>query len=69
MTDFILSSSFFGIMLSFVTFMFFFVVREKFKIKNPLFNPLLWSSTVIIIFLLVTKIDYEVYNASAKYVT
>ena len=69
MTDFILSSSFFGIMLSFVTFMFFFVVREKFKIKNPLFNPLLWSSTVIIIFLLVTKIDYEVYNESAKYVT
>ena len=69
MTDFILSSSFFGILLSFVTFMFFFVIREKFKIKNPLFNPLLWSSTVIIVFLLVTKIDYEVYNKSAQYVT
>jgi len=69
MTDFILSSSFFGIVLSFVTFMFFFVIREKLKIKNPLFNPLLWSSTAIIIFLLVTKIDYEVYNESAKYVT
>ncbi|MBP5661263.1 MAG: LrgB family protein [Lachnospiraceae bacterium] len=69
MSDFILSSSFFGIALSFVTYMFFALIREKFRIKNPLFNPLLWSSTVIIVFLLATGIDYEVYNASAQYVS
>lgn len=69
MADFILSSSFFGIVLSFAVYMFFFLIKEKFKIKNPLFNPLLWTSVVIIVFLMVTKIDFEVYNASAKYVT
>ena len=34
MSDFILSSSFFGIALSFVTYMFFALIREKFKIKK-----------------------------------
>lgn len=69
MFDFILSSSFFGVLLSFVTFMFFQIIRDHFKIKNPVFNPLMLSATVIIIFLLVTKIDYDIYNESAKYVT
>jgi len=69
MFDFILSSSFFGIALSFVTYMFFYLLKEKLQLKNPLFNPLLWSSAVIIVLLMVTKIDYEVYNASAKYVS
>lgn len=69
MADFILSSSFFGILISFVTFVFFQLLKEHFKIKNPVFNPLFLASTVIIIFLLVTKIDFEVYNKSAQYVT
>ncbi|SCX18787.1 TIGR00659 family protein [Lachnospiraceae bacterium YSD2013] len=69
MFDFIVSSSFFGITLSFVVYMFFQLIKVKFKINNPLFNPLLWSSVVIILFLMVTKIDYEVYNSSAGVVT
>lgn len=69
MTDFIVSSSFFGITLSFVAYMTFHLLREKLKIKNPLFNPLLLSSTLIIVILLVTKIDYSVYNESAGHVT
>ena len=69
MREFIVESSFFGITLSFVTFFFFFVLKEKLRIKNPLFNPLLLASVVIICFLLVSHIDFEVYNKSASVAT
>ena len=69
MREFIVDSSFFGITLSFVTFFFFFVLKEKLRIENPLFNPLLLSSAVIICFLLVSHIDFEVYNKSASVAT
>lgn len=69
MSDFLVSSSFFGIALSAVAYVLFQWLKDRFKIKNPIFNPLLLSSVLIITFLLVTKIDYDVYNASAKYAT
>ena len=69
MREFIVESSFFGITLSFVTFFFFFVLKEKLRIENPLFNPLLLASAVIICFLLVSHIDFEVYNKSASVAT
>ena len=69
MREFIVESSFFGITLSAVTFFFFFILKEKLRIKNPLFNPLLLASVVIICFLLVSHIDFEVYNKSASVAT
>lgn len=69
MSDFITGSSFFGMALTFLVYFFFHTIKEKFKIKTPLFNPLILSAGVIICLLLVTKIDYEVYNQGAKYLT
>lgn len=69
MRDFVVNSTFFGITLSFLVYSITVYVKNKLKIKTPFFNPLLITSIIIIVFLLVTKIDYSVYNASANYVT
>ena len=69
MRDFIVSSSYFGIALSFMVYMFYHIVKEKFKIRSPFFNPLILAAGTIIILLLVTGIDFEVYNNSAGHVT
>lgn len=69
MSDFLTGSAFFGMALSFVVYLAFHIMREKLKIKNPLFNPLLLASALIICFLLVTKIDYDTFNSGAKYLT
>lgn len=54
-----LSSPLFGITLTLVVYLFFCTLSRK--IRSPLWNPLLLSVGVIILFLLVTKIPYEVY--------
>ena len=41
----------------------------KKKCKNPLLNPLLISIIISIVVLLVAGVDYETYNASAKYLS
>lgn len=41
----------------------------KSKWKLPIFNPLLISIAVVMIVISVLKIDYENYNASAKYLS
>lgn len=57
--DVVKDVSFFGI---FVTGIFYFIgILIQKKLKIALFNPLLVSCILIIIFLLVTKIDYNVY--------
>lgn len=69
MREFIENCSFFGITLTFVIFMILEGIRRKFKIKTPFFSPLLISSAIIIVILLVFNIDYDVYNKSTQYVT
>lgn len=69
MSDFLAQSSFFGMGISLVVFVMFQVVKEHFKIKNPFFNPLLLSSAFIIIFVLLTNIDYEWFDQSASHAT
>ena len=69
MLGFLSTSAFFGTALSMVVFLFFQIIRHHFKIKTPFFNPLLFASAFIIIFLEVTGIDYESYNEGAKYLT
>ena len=41
----------------------------KSRLKSPLFNPLLISIITVILFLYLFRIDYESYNASAKYIS
>jgi predicted murein hydrolase (TIGR00659 family) len=67
MRDFIGSSVFFGVLISFATYELAGVLKRKWNVA--IFNPLLISIVFIIIFLKVFSIDYEVYNAGAKYLS
>lgn len=67
MNDFFLNSAYFGVVLSLVTYFFGTYIRKKFNF--PLFNPLLIAIVLTAAVLLIFKIDYEVYNASAKYIS
>ena len=67
MNELFQNSMFAGVALSLIAYMLGDLLKKKFKIA--LFNPLLISFAVSIIVLLVGKIDYEVYNASAKYLS
>lgn len=69
MYDFLVDSSFFGLALSLVVYLAYYLIQQKFKIKTPFFNPLILSAATIIIFLLVTHIDFDIYNQSAKFAT
>ena len=59
--------SFFGLFLSLLTYMIGLAIKKKFK--SGLANPLLIAIILTIAFLLIGKIDYETYNAGAKYLT
>ena len=67
MNEFFLNSAYFGVVLSLVTYFFGTYIRKK--INFPLFNPLLIAIILTAAVLLVFKIDYQVYNASAKYIS
>ncbi len=67
MNEFFLNSAYFGVVLSLVTYFFGTYIRKKFNF--PLFNPLLIAIILTAAVLLIFKIDYEVYNASAKYIS
>ncbi len=67
MNEFFLNSAYFGVVLSLVTYFFGTYVRKK--INFPLFNPLLIAIILTAAVLLVFKIDYTAYNASAKYIS
>jgi predicted murein hydrolase (TIGR00659 family) len=67
MNDLLLTSSYAGVTISLIAYMIGLFLKKKFKIG--LFNPLLLSIVITIIVLLATKIDYDTYNASAKYLS
>ena len=67
MNEFFLNSAYFGVFLSLVTYFFGTYIRKK--INFPLFNPLLIAIILTAAVLLVFKIDYTAYNASAKYIS
>lgn len=67
MKEIILNSAYFGIVL---TILIYFISSEiRVKAKLDFLNPLLITIVLIIIFLLSFRIDYEVYNSSAKYLS
>ncbi|MGN0424434.1 MAG: LrgB family protein [Acetatifactor sp.] len=67
MNDFFQNSLFAGVTLSLLAYMVGAALKKKFKLG--LLNPLLVSIVITILVLLVGKIDYEVYNESAKYLS
>ncbi len=67
MNDTFTQSAFAGVTVSLIAYMIGTYLKKKFKIG--LFNPLLISMAITIVFLLIFNIDYEVYNQGAKYIS
>ncbi len=67
MYEFIENSVYFGLVLSIGAYYVGMLLKKKFKFA--LFNPLLVAIVLVICVLAVGKIDYEIYNKGAKYVT
>lgn len=67
MNTFFANSAYFGVTLSLAAYGI--GVHLKRKFKSPLCNPLLISIILTIAVLAVFKIDYQTYNASAKYIS
>ena len=67
MNNLILSSTTFGVVISFLGFMIGMALKKRFKIA--IFNPLLIAILLVIAVLKLFRIDYSSYNASAKYLS
>ncbi len=67
MNDILLNSLFFGVMISFVVYEIGMFVRKKCGLA--ILNPLLFSIVALILLLVIFDIDYETYNAGAKYLS
>ncbi len=63
--SFVSNSLFFGVFISIVAYMIGVLIKRKFKLA--IFNPLLISIIITILFLLIFKIEYKTYETSAKY--
>lgn len=67
MNEFFVNSTTIGVVISLISYAIGVYLKKKFK--SPLLNPLLISIALVIIFLSISKIDYDVYNNSAKYLS
>lgn len=67
MNEFLQNSVFFGVFISIVTYEIGVLIRKKWRIA--IFNPLLISIALIVIFLLAFHVDYGTYEAGAKYLS
>ena len=67
MNDFFIESAFAGVFLSLGAYYVGTALKKRFKVG--LFNPLLVAIILTILVLLVADVDYEVYNAGAKYLS
>ncbi|MCR5794941.1 MAG: LrgB family protein [Solobacterium sp.] len=67
MNELVSSSASFGVVISLLAFYVGTLLKKKFKLG--IFNPLLIAIILTVAFLLVFKIDYENYYASAKYLS
>ncbi len=67
MKEFLVSSVFFGAFISLLAYEIGLVIRKKLKLD--IFNPLLISIALVILFLAVTGIPYEEYEAGGKYIS
>ncbi|MBQ5799498.1 MAG: LrgB family protein, partial [Oscillospiraceae bacterium] len=67
MSEFLETSSFFGLVITLVVYILVDTLHRKFR--APLLNPLLLTIVIVIVFLLIFDIDYESYNSSAQYLS
>lgn len=67
MNEFLMDSTYFGIVLSLLCY--WAAVKISAKVKSTLCNPLLVASVMIIILLLIFQIDYETFDHGASYLT
>lgn len=67
MSEFFVESAFAGVAVSLMAYMLGMQLKKKFKLA--LLNPLLISILVTILVLVISGVDYEVYNAGAKYLS
>ena len=67
MTNMLCESAFFGVVISLLAYELGILLKKKFGL--PIFNPLLISIAVVIVFLAVFDIDYQNYNDGAKYLS
>lgn len=67
MNDFFQNSMFAGVVLSLVAYLLGTALKKKLKLG--IFNPLLISIVISITVLLIGKIDYDIYNEGAKYLS
>lgn len=67
MNDLLLSSTFFGVSISLLTYFFGMFLRKKFD--YAIVNPLLISAILTMIFLLVFDVSYDTYNQGAQYLS
>ena len=67
MTNMLCESAFFGVVISLLAYELGMLLKKKFGF--PIFNPLLISIAVVIVFLAVFDIDYQNYNDGAKYLS
>ena len=67
MSDILSQSVFFGVMISVFAYELGVWMRNKWKL--PILNPLLIAVAVVMILLLIFDVDYESYNAGAKYLS
>ena len=67
MNEFVQNSAFAGVTISLLTYMFGVYLKKKFK--SGLLNPLLLSIAASIVVLLAAQVDYDAYNAGAKYLS
>ena len=67
MNEVLLSTTFFGVAISLVTY--FFAMELRKRLDYAIVNPLLISTILTIAFLLVFNVDYETYNQGAQYLS
>ena len=67
MNNLIQESIFFGVAISLLGYEIGLFAKKK--LKKAIFNPLLISVIVIILFLCIFQIDYKTYNSGAKYLS
>ncbi len=67
MNGFFETSVFFGVLITLISYGIGLSLKKKWKL--PVFNPLLIAIVITILFLLVCRIDYKVYNEGAKYIS
>lgn len=67
MNEFLPNSVFFGVFISILTYEIGALIKKKLKLA--IFNPLLISIALVIVFLLTFHVDYETYEAGAKYLS